>query len=152
MAPYTHVTSTGTMLFAMDTPKTHARFQHLFIPLKMFRSDGGEGVPLATENASPWAWLGPWYGSCKQIWPHTHDTHAGKLTRTYTSDQKLAYMHKYTDAHIHTPTCTQQTNTHTLIHKRIYMHNGGCTPFKSRARLHETTVQEADSEYTPALK
>ena len=35
--------------------------------LKMFCSDGGSGTPGRTEKHSPWAWFGPWYGSCPRI-------------------------------------------------------------------------------------
>ena len=37
------------------------------ISLKMFSSEGGGFTPGCTEKHSPWAWPGPWYGSCPRI-------------------------------------------------------------------------------------
>jgi hypothetical protein len=39
----------------------------LFASFTMFLRLGGTGTPRHTENARPWAWPGPWYGS----WPST---------------------------------------------------------------------------------
>ena len=35
--------------------------------LNMFFKLGGGGVGRKTENDNPWAWFGPWYGSCPRI-------------------------------------------------------------------------------------
>ena len=33
----------------------------------MFFNEGGISTPLITEKLKPWAWPGPWYGSCPKI-------------------------------------------------------------------------------------
>ena len=61
---------------------------------------GGGGTGLWTLKQSPWAWLGPWYGSCPKMTTFTCEHQTARITRRSTSSANghlaAANLQRYT--------------------------------------------------------